>query len=186
MDMTQYRRLVFFFPKNACSWSGAATVGGNPSKSYINGSFSQRVVSHELCHNLGLYHSKALECGAAVTGTSCSAIEYGDTVDVMGSASTGHFNAFKKERLGWLAYGISPPLITVTELGTYPLDVLEPPGAKALKILKSTDPTTGKQTFYYLEYRHALGQDTFLKSNANVINGVVFHLGRWAPPTAAI
>lgn len=36
---------------------------------------------------------------------------------------------------------------------------------------------TGKQTWYYVEYRQALGFDSFLSSNSNVLNGVVIHAG---------
>jgi hypothetical protein len=64
-------------------------------------------------HNLGLYHSHSYDCGATVLGTSCTSSDYGDTLDIMGSSS-GRFNAFQKERLGWLNYGSSPPLYTVT------------------------------------------------------------------------
>jgi hypothetical protein len=46
-----------------------------------------------------------------------------------------------------------------------------------LKILKSTDPTTGKKTWYYVEYRQAIGFDSFLSGNSNVTNGVVVHTG---------
>jgi hypothetical protein len=42
-----------------------------------------------------------------------------------------------------------------------------------LKILKSTDPVTGEKTWYYAEYRQAIGFDSFLASNANVLNGVL-------------
>src|SRR5262245_64882080 len=50
-------------------------------------------------------------------------------------------------------------------------------GPKALTVLKSTNTTTGQQTWYYVEYRRALGFDSFLSSNSNVLNGVVIHTG---------
>ena len=51
-------------------------------------------------------------------------------------------------------------------------------GAKALKILKSTDPTTGIHTWYYVEFRQAIGFDSFLSSGYNnVLNGVVIRTG---------
>jgi uncharacterized membrane protein len=48
---------------------------------------------------------------------------------------------------------------------------------KALKILKATDPTTGMKTWYYVEFRQAIGFDSFLSGNSNVLNGVVIHTG---------
>jgi hypothetical protein len=47
--------------------------------------------------------------------------------------------------------------------------------------LKSTDPTTGAKTWYYLESRQALGFDAFLSGSTyytqNETNGVLFHIG---------
>jgi len=59
--------------------------------------------------------------------------------------------------------------------GTYAIDPYESAGTnpKALKVLKSTDPTTGSKTWYYIEYRQAIGFDNFLSTNSNVLNGVV-------------
>lgn len=180
VNLSAYTRYVYAFPDNACTWWGLGTVGGNPSQAWINGTpFSVKVVGHEMGHNLGLYHSRALECGTTTLGTSCSILEYGNTLDIMGNPSSGQFNAFQKERLGWLNYGVSPPVTTVQADGTYGLDALESPGSnpKALKILKSTDPNTGKKTWYYVEYRQALGFDSFLSSNSNVLTGVVITAG---------
>ncbi len=42
---------------------------------------------------------------------------------------------------------------------------------------QATDPTTGKRTWYYVEYRQAIGFDGFLSSYGNVTNGVVIHQG---------
>jgi hypothetical protein len=96
----------------------------------------------------------------------------------MGGSSSAHFNAFQKERLGWLGYGASPPIATVQANGAYFLDPYETQsGTKALKILKSTDPSTGRKTWYYVERRTALGFDAYLSGSANVMNGVVLHLG---------
>jgi hypothetical protein len=175
--LANYNRHIYMFPQNACGWWGLGTVGGNPSQAWINGSLALRVVAHEVGHNHGLYHSHALECGSVVLGTGCSSIEYGDTLDVMGGSSL-HFNAFQKERLGWLNYGASPPIATATFNSTYTLDPLETPGTnpKALKIPQATS-SSGQKTWFYLEYRRPLGFDSSLANNSNVLNGVVVHLG---------
>jgi hypothetical protein len=115
VNLSSYTRRVYAFPAvGACTWWGLGTVGGSPSAAWINGSFQNGVVAHEMGHNLGLYHSHALECGSVTIASGCSNVEYGDTLDVMGSASPPkHFNAAQKDRLGWLNYGASPPITTV-------------------------------------------------------------------------
>jgi hypothetical protein len=153
-DLTKYNRHVFAHPRTACSWSGLGTVGGNPSGAWLNGIFPQSTVGHELGHNFGAYHSHSLACA----GSTCTTSEYGDGYDIMGtSSSLGHFNAFQKERLGWLNYPPqdTPPVLTVYGGGQYALDVYEPAGTspKALKVLKSTDSATGKKTWYFAESR---------------------------------
>jgi hypothetical protein len=179
VDVSSYPRRVYAFPKNACTWWGLGTVGGNPSRAWINGTFSLKVVGHEAGHNHGLYHSRSLECGSVVLASNCTINEYGDSLDIMGNPSSGHFNAFQKERLGWLNYDISPPITAVQADGVYWVAPYEANNSdpKALKILKSTDSTTGKSTYYYVEHRTATGFDSFVSSNGNVLSGVVIHTG---------
>lgn len=179
VTLSNYKRKVYAFPQAAgCTWWGLGSVGGNPSRAWINGSLQLRVVAHELGHNLGLWHSHSLDCGAAVIGGTCTSSDYGDTLDVMGSSSY-HFNAFQKERLGWLNYGASPPITTAVGNGSYPIYPMETLGnnPKAVKILKSTNTSTGKSAYYYAECRQPIGFDAGLSSNANVLNGLVIHTG---------
>ncbi len=173
VNLSAYSRYVYAFPQNVCGWWGLGTVGGNPSQAWINGSLQLRVLGHEMGHNLGLYHSHALQCSGTTIGTNCSIIEYGDTVDIMG-ASSGHFNAYQKERLGWLNSGASPPIKTVQGSGTYTIEPYESAGTnpKALKILK--DATSN--TWYYVEFRQPVGFDGFISSYSNLLNGVVIHM----------
>ncbi|TNE81883.1 MAG: hypothetical protein EP334_02070, partial [Gammaproteobacteria bacterium] len=84
-DPMSYDRLVYVFPKNACGFSGSAYIGGTIS--WINGTIDNRVIAHEMAHNLGLYHSESLECGDQVASGSCSTIFYGDTLDTMGTGN---------------------------------------------------------------------------------------------------
>ncbi len=180
-NVDNYNRHVFAFPGATCGgWTGMAYFGGNPSKAWINGAFGLSVVGHEMGHNFGLYHSKSLDCGSLVTGTvgsGCTSSEYGDIFDIMGNG-TRHFNAFQKEQIGWLGYGVSPAITTAQTSGDYWIDSYETPGGtKALRILKSTDPKTGVKTYYYLETRRATGFDASFSSNMNVLNGVIVHQG---------
>ncbi len=172
-DTANYDRYVYVFPKNACSWSGLGTMGGNPGTAWINGSFRLNIVAHELGHNFGLYHSKSQDCGASAIGDSCAVSQYGDLLDTMGNRNGAHFNAFQKSRLGWLN-----GLVTAESDGTYTLEPYETaPGTnpKALRVLKGIDPTTGQKDWYYVEYRQAIGFDDFLATNDNVQNGVIVH-----------
>lgn len=180
VNLAAYAHHVYAFPQNyACYFWGRSTVGGNPSQAWINGDFELGVTAHEFGHGLGLWHSHSTDCGVTTLGSTCTVYEYGDTLDMMGASSFAHFNAFQKERLGWLNYGVSPPIRTVQTSGTYTLETYELPGSgpKALKILKSTDPSTGKRTWYYVQSRQAAGFDAGLVDNPNVLNGVLIHSG---------
>jgi len=187
VNLSSYTRYIYAFPQdNSCGFAGSSNVGGNPSQSWINGnSLTIDVINHELGHGFGLWHSHSLDCGTSATiCSSGTVVEYGDRLDVMGTSQTASpdYNAFQKERLGWLNSGASPSITTVTSDGTYTITPYElGSGPSALKILKSTDPTTGAKTWYYIEARQADGFDSFL-SNAtyysqNETTGVLFHIG---------
>jgi len=186
-NLSNYTRYVYAFPYNsACGWAGSSFVGGNPSQSWINGNLDTHIIDHELGHAFGLWHSHSLDCGTSTTICSGgTVVEYGDVLDVMGQPQTAspQYNSFQKERLGWLNYGASPSIQTVQVGGTYTINPYEASGSgpKAIKILKSTDPTTGAKTWYYLEARQAVGFDSFLADSfyytQNETTGVLFHIG---------
>jgi hypothetical protein len=169
VNLSNYPRRIYGFPDTAsCNWWGLGSVGGNPSRAWINGDYVLKVVGHEFGHNLGEYHSHSQACDSS----GCSTSEYGDDHDIMGNPTSGHLNAFQKERLGWLNYGGSPPIQTITQSGSYHVDAIEPMGTapKALKILASTDGS-GLRTFYYVEARANTGFD------AGISSGVLVHTG---------
>jgi hypothetical protein len=103
----------------------------------------------------------------------------------------GHYNAFQKERLGWVNCGVSPPITAVAASGTYTIDPYETTGnnPKALKILQGIDPTSGLRTWYYVEYRQPLGWDQVLLNYNGGINnftqGVVVGLGTDSTPNSS-
>lgn len=169
-DIYSYRHHVFVGGMSGCPWGGLGTVGGNPSSAWIT-AFGQYplnvwhsgIVTHELGHNFGLLHSHSYICGqyAATTGdVGCTSYEYGDNFDVMGAPSL-HFNAYQKERLGWLNYNVSPPIDTASAAGDYtisPYEYCSGPGPLALKIFRGPTPPYHNQ-YFYVEYRTQYGFD---------------------------
>lgn len=184
IDLSSYTRIVYLFTKTPCNVSGMATVGGLPSRSYINGQFTADNIAHEMGHNFGLYHSHALDCQGETLGDTCSTVEYGDSYDTMGNPDFGHFNAFQKSRLGWVGQSVSSPVTTVTADGSYVMGVYESATSevKAIKIPRGINPLTGNQTWFYVEYRQSVGFDSFLSKRSyrfyrqDVTNGIVIHL----------
>jgi hypothetical protein len=96
----------------------------------------------------------------------------------MGSGATApHFNAFHKERLGWIAPAPESPnqILTVTTSGTYSLAPYAANGGiKALRIARGPGPDAGVD-YLYLEYRQPVGWDDGLPQHA--YQGLMVHLG---------
>ncbi|MDD2842143.1 MAG: M12 family metallo-peptidase, partial [Tolumonas sp.] len=189
IDLSSYTRIVYLFTKTPCSASGMGTVGGIQTRSYINGQFTAKTIAHELGHNFGLYHSHALDCQGVTLGNTCTLFEYGDTNDTMGNPDIGHFNAFQKSRLGWVGQSSASPVTVASTSGSYTVGVYEAAtsDAKAIKIPRGINPLTGNQTWFYVEYRQAVGFDSFLGQRAaGVTNGVIVHLVEDNAPDSSV
>src|SRR6185437_9967892 len=79
--------------------------------------------------------------------------------------------AAQKELLGWLNSGAQPPITTVAASGTYTVAPFDAPDGLA-KALKVPGPNN---TYFYIEFRQAVGNDTVLAGNSNLMSGVVLH-----------
>lgn len=128
--------------------------GGNPP--YI--STFESIIIHEMGHNLGLFHAKGLDCGEVSYSTNCSMIEYGNDFDTMGGGfSSRHFNAYYKDKLGWMP---AQNTISITQSGRYTIHPLETRDQNQNNFAKIKIP--GSSDAYYLEFRRGLGFDGWL------------------------
>jgi hypothetical protein len=74
-------------------------------------------------------------------------------------SSAGHFNAFQKERLGWLNYDVSSPITMVQSSGTYTIDAYEVPGPPQ-GLEDPAGPATAQA--FFAELRTTVGEDSFM------------------------
>ena len=153
-DLTTYDNVVLW-TKEPCgqSWAGVGYVPGRyvqiavdwATFNWDEPALSAIVASHELGHNLGMYHANGLACfdgsnNQVELNSSCTDAEYWDQYSTMGMAgSTVHalLDADRLESLGWLDSGESQ---TVAAVGTYTL-VPVYSGTAGVRLLRITRPT---------------------------------------------
>lgn len=173
-----YDRHVFLFPQNsACGYSGMGQVSANPSSAWIHNSANVRVIGHELGHNLGAYHAHSVRCPGSpvpLSGLTCTNQDYGNSVDIMGYTGTvGHFNAFIKDRFGWLT---STDLVDASNGGTFTIAPYEfaVDQARALKVYRGIDAASGADQWFYLEYRQPIGFDSMIIDRGAIVPSNIF------------
>ncbi len=180
--LNEYDRIIYLMTNTACISEGLGTMEESPSRAYINGIFTARLIAHELGHNFGLHHSHALDCGEQTLSENCLSIEYGDTYDVMGKPDIGYFNTIQKEQLGWLNGQYSSSIINAAQDGIYTISNYETQTYEqpsTIKIPRGVDPVTGLDSWFYIEYRQAQGFDSFLSDRSyryfrgDVTDGVI-------------
>ncbi|HTC85109.1 MAG TPA: hypothetical protein VK656_00290 [Candidatus Acidoferrum sp.] len=174
-DLSSYDHVIFAWPgASSCGWAGLGYMPG--PYTYNNGSFSLRVLAHEMSHNLGVNHASSLTCtsGSSVVAlsSSCTYSEYGDPFTVMGSGSTFHNDGEQLGELGWLGTGELKTV--VADGGTYSLKPVlgsTPGSAMVLRIAR------GDGTSFYLDVRTPYGPyfDTFAPGSP-AVGGVMIRL----------
>ncbi|MBU1103838.1 MAG: hypothetical protein KJ600_04750 [Nanoarchaeota archaeon] len=172
-----------------CGVSGFSTLGdteidtddGQVTLSWnalIGPPFNNGVCAHEFGHGMGLRHANILSCGNETISDECMSLEYFDIFDTMGWAwYNQHFNAYYKEKIGWLE---SNNVQEITSPGTYVIEPLEVPGdgVKALKIPIGEGLYQGFD--FYLEYRRPIGYDALVGDGfeGTIFDGVFVRLVR--------
>ena len=182
VDLSSYTNFVYAFPfTSSCGgWAGLGAMPG--SESWNNGSFSLRVVAHELGHNFGVHHASSLSCtsggGRVSLSSSCSSAEYGDPFTVMGGSNSAHDHAFHLGQFGWLPAG---EVRTVGPGGPFGLgSILDgPAGSDRLLSINR-----GNGTWFYLDLRSTHGPyfDTFAAGSPAVTGVTVRNLAERPQP----
>lgn len=183
-DPAGYDRTVLYFPgapagSDCYGYAGWATQPG--SDVWLNGTLDMRTVVHEQGHNLGLGHSFAWSCTDAAglpvsTGLACSALDYADPTDAMGSSGyVGFFAAPQLVRQGWLGTD------RIAALGSGSSTVLQPLES-AVGVAAAT-VTAGTRT-YWLEYRTGAGRDSGIPAGSK--GGALVRLADGSRPEAGL
>ncbi len=200
VDLSAYKHLIYVFNHQHGGYcgSGGGTVSPNSPRglvwrtwthvvggeaAHFDGVAGINTTLHELGHNLGFWHARWLLCGQQTLGDSCTAWHYGDRWDTMGGGKDihPHYNAFHKERVGWVSSDPTAPAVlqNIYKSGVYTITPYEQgAGTKVLKIRRGPNATGGIDHFY-IEYRQPLGFDVgFLNYGyGNVFDGIMIHMG---------
>ncbi len=154
-------------------------AGGTVRVYSATNDFAAGKIIHQLGHHLGFLHASALAgCTGYAVGTNvdlaannCSATSLGDIYDPMGASEVFHYNAFLKEKAGWIG---SNNVRWITNDGNYVLQPIEKK-TNAIQVLKLD---LGGEMFWFLEYRTIAGFDgpTFTNRSIAATNALLMRL----------
>ena len=117
IDINLYQSVIYLFAGNDSRCNGASATLGvigdttTTNRIFFLGAFTdfywenfQYYITHELGHNLGLYHVNGYNnCPQIVPLESCTDfVEYADRSDVMGYFNTHLLSNYYRQKLGWL------------------------------------------------------------------------------------
>lgn len=192
VDINAYDNVIYVFnDTDGCLFGGRASLLGR--KSWIAEAvyFKFKFVAHELGHNFGSKHAKAITCTDAggqpvPVSEHCIVYEYGDPFDVMGGGPQDkHLNNFNKGRLNWFLPSNTREVITS---GVYTLAPVEQrtDAVQALRIPRLPLYPEGIElpedgaspAYYYLEYRQPYGFDNFQTTDP-VVNGISLRIAEF-------
>ncbi|HMK28640.1 MAG TPA: discoidin domain-containing protein, partial [Terriglobales bacterium] len=177
-NLANYKHIIYAAPPVAtCSWEGGSTIGGNPSRAWVNVDLRTGILAlaHEFGHGLGIMHSHAESCNGTTIGNNCTVQEYGDLFDAMGNTNAMDYNGPQKERLGWQGNSLTK----VQSTNTFTLiPYANPASAQGIRILEipaGNDPATGNPSYYYVCYRQGVGFDSPISLYPSAAKGVLIH-----------
>ena len=141
-DTNEFDSLVVRHNGGPGSYGGLATVPGNTVWVRTD---SPGVWGHEIGHSFSLLHANFWDtAGTSSIGNGANA-EYGDTYDIMGSASfpQGHYNAQGKNQIKWLTSEYLQPVSSSGLYRIYAFDqgLLDPSRRYAMTIVKDAQRT---------------------------------------------
>ena len=182
-NLSAYTNVVFVFPSTSqCPWAGLGYVPGKFS--YLNGTISVQVMTHEMGHNFGLGHSNAANCtsgGTRVMIAATSACEekgYADPFSTMGNNALRHNHASHLGELGWL--DASEKVIGVPG-NSYTIAPYF--GAGGLRLVRVP---RGDGSYFDLDIRMPYGSFDTYAAGSPAVAGVTVRIGRGtASPTTS-
>jgi M6 family metalloprotease-like protein len=174
-----FDRLIVVFPNLGTSrvsgsqitFGGQASVNG--ANVWLNGSFSLRLLMHELGHTYMLKHANLWQVndGNPVSNFGSSG-EYKDPFDAMGDASAAdakyHYNPWNKNRMGWIP---DTQITTATTSGTYRIYRFDHKDAVASKNPLGLRIFRDGVRWYWVGLRQTFTANSSLSSGAYVVWG---------------
>jgi hypothetical protein len=181
---SDYDHIVCVVPTSCGSdWDGAwAEVGGIDDQGalywalismYKDDCVDPWFLAHELGHNLGMNHSRSVDCGSVLykpAANGCEVDEYGNNNDLMGFGEGVYFSTPYQRYLGWMG---PSNVVTAAKSDIFNLQPAdgEMCGFRAVRI-----PIPGENgSYFYVEYRLArpdsryAGTGEFGKARQNAV-----------------
>ena len=140
------------------------------SYTYINGTLSVQVMTHEVGHNFGLGHANARNCvvgGTRVTiaaDASCTTQTYADPFSTMGNNALRHNHGSQLGELGWLD---ASQKVVGTPGNTYTISPYF--GTGTVKLVRIP---RGNGSFFDLDFRMTYGSFDNFAAGSPAVSGV--------------